>query len=110
MEALFSIGQRVVCVDSTDHHPEIEGLFPPIIEGKTYPVKDLKQCVCGLIFLDVGLAECTYLNLVFTCSCSFQHQGERRFLCEQTRFVPLDDDRVMDEQIRESLNLHLIER
>ena len=109
MEALFSIGQKVVCVDSKDYMPHVPGVHAPLIEGKTYPVKSMKGCVCGNVLIDVGLPP-NPPNYSVTCDCGYKHVNELRWLVEQTRFVPLDDDRAMDEQIRESLNQHLIER
>lgn len=105
MEALFSVGQKVVCVDSTSKK---SNLCPPLIEGKVYIVEGIRVCYCGYPSLDVGLLKPNDMLFITCekpkCRCIFYIPNV--WHVSQYRFVPLDDDRAIDEEIRESLNLH----
>lgn len=79
MESLFSIGDRIVCVDSSDSTNHL-------IEGKTYNALGVDVCRdCGKPTVNVGVG---VVN-------GFWHQD---------RFVPLDFDEYTNEAVRESLN------
>lgn len=88
MNALFEIGQKVVCVDSSGQSR--------ITEGKTYTVKNAHCCKCGFVRIDVGVAsnddECLHCDNK-TGACIYF----------QTRFVPLDADHQLEEEIHEAL-------
>ncbi len=100
MKALFEIGQRVCCVDSGNcGNPN--GKSQLLIEGKCYTVKGINQCICGSIGIDVGLTNSDDRTI---CLCSHIENG---IWHNQYRFIPLQTDGELEDQIRESLNEHL---
>ena len=105
MEALFSVGQMVVCVDSKDHTPHAKGLHPPLIEGKTYTNLENYVCDCGLVCIDVGIGFEGKIS-IWNCKCGRKKLVNKWFI-NQYRFVPLLDDRAMDDEIREILVGHM---
>jgi hypothetical protein len=94
MESLFTIGQKVVCVDSKGHNTNL-------IEGKTYTIQGIRanEC-CGVIVVNVGVNYNYERTKCGGCGGFYSPaDGYKR----QTRFVPLDTDRELDEAIHEAL-------
>jgi len=94
MESLFSIGQKVVCVDSKA--TSFRGVDSNLIEGKSYIVSGVMRCKCGRGGINVGLT-----TNYTVCKCGAEFDGAWH---NQNRFIPLDFDKAADEAIRESLN------
>jgi hypothetical protein len=68
----------------------------------------MDKCSCGDVAIDVGIRQ---LGYPMCRSClKVEDVPDDTYYFSQYRFVPLDDDRALDDEIRESLNLHLIER
>ena len=79
MEHLFSIGDKIVCVDSTGT------ARPYLIEGKVYTVIGLKKCeFCPINMVNVGVG-------------SFDN------CWHENRFVPLEADSQLEEEIHNAL-------
>lgn len=93
MNALFSIGQKVVCVDSkkTD-----------LVEGKIYTIHGMTQCKCKRICVDVGL-KLDPTKYVSWCQYCGSSEETFTYWIYQTRFVPLEFDRQADEEIHQAL-------
>lgn len=101
MESLFSVGQKIVCVDSVYNC----GFKSPLIEGKTYTVLAIFSCVCGAVDLDVGTR-----NPSDHLRCSCGHITENnRWLHNEMRFVPLDTNSQLEEEIHQAMKGNLIE-
>jgi len=94
--ALFSIGQRVVCVDSM-------GSQPQLIEDKEYTVERYVSCKhCGKIGVAVNVPH-RYKNYK-CCICDLPLDGTNIFaVYGQHRFVPLEFDRMVEEEIHQAL-------
>ena len=98
-QPMFCIGDRIVCADS-------KGYESLITEGKTYKVTGVVRCKgCGIIGVSVGVCDGNiYQGL--SCRCA-SRQDYGTIMTEayfkQTRFVPIDFDRMADEVIFESL-------
>lgn len=94
MNALFEIGQKVVCVDS-------KGTVG-LVEGKNYVIKGMSICKCKQVSVSVGVPLDRTRQTNYCTKCgddpmdNFVHY-------KQTRFVPLDFDRQADEAIHEAL-------
>lgn len=99
MESLFNIGERVVCVDSSNHCTIDNSVPPPLIEGKTYPVKANQVCSCGIISIDVGLKSNIEISV---CNCG-RYTVTKQWFVNQNRFIPIDKDILMEEEIRDAL-------
>lgn len=93
MNALFNIGDEVVCINSSGTNG--------LIEGKKYKIKSMSACKC-IINVSVGVPldrrRCT--NYCERCHCdpmdNFVHY-------RQDRFVKAEDNHQLEEQIFESL-------
>lgn len=89
MKPLFYKGQIVTCVDSTGDGFD-DGTPWPLIEGKKYTISNpeyrngIKSSCCGVeLFNVVGVFD-------------------------QTRFVPLEDDNKLEDEIKSALNERLL--
>ncbi len=93
MESLFTIGQKVVCLNSKE---------TDLIEGKVYTVMAIGQCKCGHINLDVGLRLNPNTHVSW---CSYCNHEEETFIYwfNQFRFAPVDTDRALENEIHEAL-------
>jgi len=87
MKSLFSVGDTVVCVDSKKQ---------PLIEGKTYTIKGISVCKCGRVRVDVGDESDPH-----DCAGCYGNIGTCIYY--QTRFVPLDTDHALENEIHEAL-------
>lgn len=96
MESLFSVGQKIVCVNSR----EVEGW---LTEGKTYEVTACVKCPhCGEV--GVTLGHPADGARVVCGKTGHRYQFENNELgFKQGRFIPLDFDRQADEIIHQAL-------
>lgn len=53
---MFSVGQRVVCVNAGVIDAHIPGNDPPLMVGRVYIVGGMLTCGCGASMVDVGLS------------------------------------------------------
>lgn len=99
MNALFEIGQKVVCVDGRGHNVKL-------VEGKTYTINGIKNspCGCSAVVVDVGIRTQVRFTRCFSCGGFYPADGWRR----QERFVPLDFDKAADKEIREALKENIL--
>ncbi len=97
-ESLFSIGQKIVCVDSSG--------CSELTEGASYTVTSVLKCAgCGITGVSIGLdARQKYEALRCKCGTRNVHpQPTNEIFFKQTRFVPIEFDRYTEEEIFESL-------
>lgn len=93
---LFSIGQKIVCIDSVDAHE--------LVEGKTYRVTGYEGCeVCKMVGVFIGIRCIKDERIRYTCSCGAVAEYVPEISYRQTRFVPLDTNDQLEEEIFESL-------
>lgn len=93
MNALFEIGQKVVCVDS-------KGRNTRLVEGKTYKIIGIKKLpCCDSVVVDVGIKSTSRYSTCTLCWSQRDCDNYKR----QTRFVPIEFDRQADEEIHEAL-------
>lgn len=95
MEALFSVGDEVICIDSKNAAENV----CPLIEGKKYPVLAMRVCRCGKIRVDVGVNS----GLSTHCAgCKIENDN-----CEWTqfRFIKPETDQELSDEIHESLKI-----
>lgn len=100
MESLFTIGQKVVCVDSS--HVNKHLIAAPLVEGKTYTVVGIKPCSCGQVGVNVGIRS-GVMGQAICRGCEGIIETGYTWWHNQNRFVPLDADRELDEAISEAL-------
>jgi len=96
MNILFSLGQKVVCVDA-GYAGNPFGKPELLIEGKTYTIHGINKCPkCGCIGVNVGITQ----RDDTICKCGVRESG-----CwyNQFRFVAIDTDRALDEEIHNAL-------
>lgn len=82
MESLFSVGDKILCVDSSDSNGYL-------VEGKAYKVLEIGTCACGQSICSV-----TTVGIGVGISDGHWHQ---------TRFIKPDTDKAMEDQIFEAL-------
>lgn len=80
--APFEVGDEVVCVDNTNY--TISSHIIPLKKGNTYPVLRIRQCLCGLWKIDVGIMVAP-TSLSSACACR-RLAPDRRWWFNATRF------------------------
>lgn len=95
MESLFSVGDKVICVDSHGTNG--------LVEGKKYTVKGIhKTSCCGVIEINVGVVGNP--SAIHRCSkCRGESNAPVGYKL-QTRFIKPDTDAALSDQITEALN------
>lgn len=96
----YSIGQKVVCIDSSAWKPLRKPY--PIVEGQTYVVQDLCYCdSCGRQAIDVGFYIGGFRG---HCKCGNKpNTPTEMWFFSSKRFVLLDEYEKSDKLVNELL-------
>lgn len=100
MESLFSVGDKVICVNSKPNWNPKFGM--PLIEGKQYVIIGLHICACGVVDVNVGVNNPSNSGHL-RCNCGVISLNSY-WTFEQTRFIKPDTDQALSDQITEALN------
>lgn len=82
-------GQKVVCVNAKSAS---NWKYNPLNDGSIYVVAGTRNCVCGVVALDIGIPS-YYIGV--RCACGSE-TSDGIWLFRDTRFRPLD---TLEEQI-----------
>lgn len=108
MEPLFSVGEKITCIDSSPQFFNGQRVESKLIEGKEYTVTDIVRCKCKKnLGITVGVREDVFTGTVCRiCGVEMPTRLERTY--NQHRFIKASDIKSLEEQINYSLNLSLL--
>jgi hypothetical protein len=91
-------GQRVVCIKT--------GKWQPVVKGVCYTVKDILDCHCGVLAINVGFKEIQPTGIVQCHKCKRIMDNRGKAFTEANKFIPLDESWT-EEVIAEALTAQL---
>jgi len=82
---MFYVGQKVVAIKNHS-----EGVFK---KGDTYVVEELIQCVCGILYLSIGIIFQTPMHLQKPkCTkCGHKYPPQKHLFHDSKNFAPLEE-------------------
>lgn len=96
----FAIGNTVICIDN-------KGEGNPLILSASYKVQGLYTCVCGSVYLNVGIGNPKDNRLIFGC-CNLKMEGLTIRWCREERFILEQQDQeaetAVNKLIKETSN------